>query len=195
MQMRIGGKEISSADERWIPVINPATGDEIDRVPEGTLYEVEDAVSSALSTFDGWAKKTARERGTILYRAAGMVRAQHQELAKKFVKYVLDAKRFTEYVKASNGRWFPSFKDVAADPFFHNPKDPHIPINDILSLTVIGPDIYHADCYATAAFAMGSEGIYFIEDMPRVEGYMIDRDGRATFTTDFNKYVISNELH
>ena len=54
--------------------------------------------------------------------------AQHQELAKKFVKYVLDAKRFTDYVKASNGRWFPSFKDVAADPFFHDPKDPHIPI-------------------------------------------------------------------
>jgi len=54
--------------------------------------------------------------------------AQHQALAKKFVKYVLDAKRFTEYVKASNGRWFPSFKDVAADPFFTDPKDPHIPI-------------------------------------------------------------------
>ncbi|MDD1707917.1 MAG: aldehyde dehydrogenase family protein [Methanoregulaceae archaeon] len=82
MQMRIGGKEISSADERWIPVINPATGDEIDRVPEGTLYEVEDAVSSALASFDGWAKKTTRERGMILYRAAGMVRAQHQELAR-----------------------------------------------------------------------------------------------------------------
>jgi succinate-semialdehyde dehydrogenase/glutarate-semialdehyde dehydrogenase len=82
MQMRIGGKERSSADERWIPVINPATGDEIDRVPEGTLYEVEDAVSSALASFDGWAKKTTRERGMILYRAAGMVRAQHQELAR-----------------------------------------------------------------------------------------------------------------
>jgi succinate-semialdehyde dehydrogenase/glutarate-semialdehyde dehydrogenase len=82
MQMRIGGKEISSADERWIPVINPATGDEIDRVPEGTLYEVEDAVSSALASFDNWAKRTTRERGMILYRAAGMVRAQHQELAR-----------------------------------------------------------------------------------------------------------------
>jgi succinate-semialdehyde dehydrogenase/glutarate-semialdehyde dehydrogenase len=82
MQMRIGGKEISSADERWIPVINPATGVEIDRVPEGTLYEVEDAVSSALASFDSWAKKTTRERGMILYRAAGMVRAEHQELAR-----------------------------------------------------------------------------------------------------------------
>jgi len=54
--------------------------------------------------------------------------SKQQELGKKFVKYVLDAKRFTEYVKASNGRWFPSFKDVAADPFFHDVKDPHIPV-------------------------------------------------------------------
>ena len=52
--------------------------------------------------------------------------AQHQELAKKFVRYVLETKRFTEYVKASNGRWFPSFKDVGADPFFNDPKDPHV---------------------------------------------------------------------
>jgi len=42
------------------------------------------------------------------------------------VKYVLETKRFTEYVKASNGRGFPSFKDVAADQSFHDPKDPHV---------------------------------------------------------------------
>lgn len=54
--------------------------------------------------------------------------SKEQSLAKKFIKYVLETKRFTEYVKASNGRWFPSFKDVGADPFFHDPKDPHIPV-------------------------------------------------------------------
>jgi multiple sugar transport system substrate-binding protein len=51
-----------------------------------------------------------------------------QGLAKKFIKYVLEPKNFTAYVIASNGRWFPSFKDVAADPFFTNPKDPHVPV-------------------------------------------------------------------
>jgi multiple sugar transport system substrate-binding protein len=52
--------------------------------------------------------------------------SKEQGLAKKFVRYVLETKHFTDYVKASNGRWFPSFKDVAADPFFHDPKDPHV---------------------------------------------------------------------
>jgi len=43
-------------------------------------------------------------------------------VGKKFVKYVLDAKRFTDYVKASNGRWFPCSR-TCGDPFFHDPKD------------------------------------------------------------------------
>lgn len=54
--------------------------------------------------------------------------AKEQVLARKFVRYILGTKNFTNYVTASNGRWFPSFKDVAAAPFFHDPKDPHVPV-------------------------------------------------------------------
>jgi FAD:protein FMN transferase len=60
---------------------------------------------------------------------------------------------------------------------------------DIVSLTVIGPDIYEADCYATAAFAMGREGIGFIETLDGFEGYQIHRGRRATFTSGFERYV------
>ena len=35
------------------------------------------------------------------------------------------------------------------------------PITDIVSLTVIGPDVLEADRFATAAFAMGRDGILF----------------------------------
>ena len=52
--------------------------------------------------------------------------AKNPNLAKKFIKYVLQPQHFAEYVKASHGRWFPAFKDVAADPFFNDPKDPHV---------------------------------------------------------------------
>ncbi|HSX39909.1 MAG TPA: FAD:protein FMN transferase, partial [Candidatus Saccharimonadales bacterium] len=46
----------------------------------------------------------------------------------------------------------------------YNPKTKR-PVDDIVSLTVIGPNIYEADRYATAAFAMGYEGIKFIESL------------------------------
>jgi thiamine biosynthesis lipoprotein len=71
----------------------------------------------------------------------------------------------------------------------YNPKNPDQPIESIVSLTVIGPDIYEADRFATAAFAMGSEGIYFIEQLEDFEGYMIDENGLATLTTGFAEYV------
>jgi thiamine biosynthesis lipoprotein len=69
--------------------------------------------------------------------------------------------------------------------------DPHTgrPANTIISLTVIGPNIYEADRFATAAFAMGKEAIRFIESLPGFEGYMIDNDKMATMTSGFEKYT------
>lgn len=72
----------------------------------------------------------------------------------------------------------------------YNPFQPDTPIQDIASITVIGPDVYEADRFATPAFAMGRDGIYFIEEQPYLEGYMIDSNGIATFTTGFERYVL-----
>lgn len=71
----------------------------------------------------------------------------------------------------------------------YNPFTKRSEITDIVSLTVIGPNVYEADRFATAAFAMGKKGIEFIESNKGFEGYMIDKDGIATMTTGFQKYV------
>lgn len=63
------------------------------------------------------------------------------------------------------------------------------PVDDIISLTVIGPTIYDADRFATAAFAMGKKAIIFIEALPGFEGYMIDSNKIATMTSGFEKYI------
>ena len=55
---------------------------------------------------------------------------------------------------------------------------------------MIGPDVYEADRFATAAFAMGAHGIQFIERRPGLEGYQIDRNGIATFTSGFERLVL-----
>ncbi len=71
----------------------------------------------------------------------------------------------------------------------YNPVNADNPGEQIVSLTVIGPNIYEADRFATAAYAMGREGIYFIESLKGFEGYAIDKTGRATMTTGFRRYV------
>lgn len=70
----------------------------------------------------------------------------------------------------------------------YNPKSGRMVSGDIVSLTVIGPNIYEADRFATAAYAMSWAGIEFIEKTEGLEGYMIDKVGVATITSGFEKY-------
>ena len=46
----------------------------------------------------------------------------------------------------------------------YNPQLSFTEVSTVKSLTVIGPNIYEADRFATAAFAMGESGIAFIEE-------------------------------
>jgi thiamine biosynthesis lipoprotein len=71
----------------------------------------------------------------------------------------------------------------------YNPHEPSIMPTGVQSLTVIGRNIYEADRFATAAFAMGRAGITFIERTEGLEGYLIDDNGIATLTTGFGEYV------
>lgn len=71
----------------------------------------------------------------------------------------------------------------------YNPLGDSERIRDIVSLTVIGPNIYEADRFATAAFAMGRTGVQFIEALPGFEGYLIDAAGVATLTSGFEAFV------
>lgn len=73
----------------------------------------------------------------------------------------------------------------------YNPKQREKRIDDIVSLTIIGPNVYEADRFATAAFAMGKAGIQFIESLPGFEGYLVEKNGQATLTTGFSKFCVS----
>jgi len=70
--------------------------------------------------------------------------------------------------------------------------NPHVAgqeITNVKSMTVIASDVYEADRYATAAFAMGERGISFIEETPGLEGYMVNSEKVATYTSGFEGYV------
>jgi thiamine biosynthesis lipoprotein len=61
--------------------------------------------------------------------------------------------------------------------------------NTVASLTVVGPDVYEADRFATAAFAMGPGGIEFMAGVPECNAYMVALDGTATYTPGFARYI------
>ena len=81
MDMLINGTAAPAADESWIDVKNPATGEYIDHVPRGSVADVDAAVDAAEDAFGSWSEKTMRDRGLILSRAADLVRRDHKDLA------------------------------------------------------------------------------------------------------------------
>ncbi|WP_246685991.1 FAD:protein FMN transferase [Mesorhizobium sp. B2-4-6] len=83
------------------------------------------------------------------------------------------------------GRGVATSGTYARGQHIYNPHEPSGAIIDIVSLTVVGFDVLEADRFATAAFAMGRDGILFIEQTPGLEGYAVDINGRATPTSGF----------
>jgi thiamine biosynthesis lipoprotein len=71
----------------------------------------------------------------------------------------------------------------------YNPHTGRYGSDNIVSLTVIGPDVLEADRYATAAFAMGRQGVHFIEQTLGLEAYEIDGFGTARMTSGLKKYL------
>lgn len=71
----------------------------------------------------------------------------------------------------------------------YNPRDSSRSPGGIASLSIIAPTIYDADRFATAAYAMGRDGIAFIESTAGLEGYVVDAEGIATYTSGFEEFV------
>jgi FAD:protein FMN transferase len=71
----------------------------------------------------------------------------------------------------------------------YNPHAEQRTSGEVISLTIIGPYILEADRYATAAFAMGRDGICFIEQLGGFEGYEIDVSGMARMTSGLRNYL------
>jgi acyl-CoA reductase-like NAD-dependent aldehyde dehydrogenase len=81
--MTIGNAARESSDGRWITNRNPATGAEIARVPLATEEDVDAAVATARSAFEGgkWSRTPAAKRGKLLNQLADRLWSHFDELS------------------------------------------------------------------------------------------------------------------
>ena len=71
----------------------------------------------------------------------------------------------------------------------YNPKKDFKEVDEVASVSVVASNIYDADIYATAIFAMGMNGVHFAENNKEVAVYLIDKNGIAFMTSNFSNYV------
>ena len=79
--MLIGGERVGSASGKTYEVCNPATGELVDKVPQGTEQDVDQAAAAAETAFAAWAETSAEDRGVALANACELIKEHAGEIA------------------------------------------------------------------------------------------------------------------
>ena len=82
MKNLINGEHVDAVNGAIIELVNPATGEYIDTVPNSTAEDVDKAVKAARVAQKGWAKMPMHERGRILEKYVEIVESRKETLAK-----------------------------------------------------------------------------------------------------------------
>ena len=78
----VGGNWRESSAERTLPVTNPASGEELGRVPLSTRGDVDAAVRAAREAFPPWRATPAPQRARVLFRLKALLEEHKEELAR-----------------------------------------------------------------------------------------------------------------
>lgn len=79
LKLFIGGEWRDTPDH--IPVLNPATEEELGRLPHARIEDLEDALAAAEEGFRIWRNTPPRARADLILRAAAIMRDRQEEIA------------------------------------------------------------------------------------------------------------------
>ncbi|MBP2316175.1 NAD-dependent succinate-semialdehyde dehydrogenase [Azospirillum soli] len=77
----VAGEWRGAAGRDLLPVINPATGGELARLPVATDADIDEAVRAAEDAFVAWSQTSAWDRAAILRQAAALIEERRATLA------------------------------------------------------------------------------------------------------------------
>ncbi len=76
----IGGSEVQSLSHRFLPVVNPSTGDVLAEVPLSAASDLDAAVSTASDAQKEWALMPLKDRVQVFYKMKGLVENEVEHL-------------------------------------------------------------------------------------------------------------------
>jgi len=79
LQLYIGGSWRTTEDD--LPVVNPATEEEIGRVPIAQAQDLDDALQAASEGFEVWSQTAPKDRASLIREASALMRERQDEIA------------------------------------------------------------------------------------------------------------------
>ncbi|WCR12069.1 NAD-dependent succinate-semialdehyde dehydrogenase [Paracoccus stylophorae] len=80
LKLYIGGEWRDT--ENHLPVVNPATEEEIGRLPHAEIADLDDALAAAEDGFRIWRNTAPRDRANVMLKAAALLRERQEEIAR-----------------------------------------------------------------------------------------------------------------
>src|SRR3954449_4464607 len=124
LDLLIGGKAVKASDDGRFDVTDPATGEVITTVADGSVDDGTAAVDAAAAAAAGWTATAPRERAEVLRRAFELMTARADELAHLISlengKALVDARGEVAYA-AEFFRWYAEEAVRASGELSHAP--------------------------------------------------------------------------
>jgi succinate-semialdehyde dehydrogenase/glutarate-semialdehyde dehydrogenase len=106
-KMFINGEFVDSFSKQVTEIKNPATGEVVDTVPNGTREDARLAIDAAHAAFKSWGETPFAKRGEILFVAAHLIKEHERELATLLTKEqgkplreaILEIRRFVHTIE------------------------------------------------------------------------------------------------
>ncbi|WP_232631653.1 NAD-dependent succinate-semialdehyde dehydrogenase [Methylobacterium sp. Leaf118] len=86
VSLHIAGRWRAGGAGATLPILNPATGDELGRVAVATPDDLDEALAAAARGFVAWRSVSAFERGKVLRRAAALMRERAEAIARTMTR-------------------------------------------------------------------------------------------------------------
>ena len=180
--MFINGEWVDAQGGETFDVTNPATGEKIGEMPDGSAVDAEQAIAAADAAFAAWSSTTAFARADILMRAWQLMNDRADELAHLMTTEQgkpLKAARFEVGYGADFLRWFAE----EVFPLVHE-RDPDT------TLTIIGknppPDFYQLQ-EKIATLMVRPRGWHLVE-----KHVLVDDDPISAALFDFGLFFFHN---
>src|SRR3546814_10361086 len=82
VSLYIDGAWTKGANGKFLPVLNPATGEEIGKVAHAEKADLDRALAAADKGFKAWKKVSPYDRYKVLRKAADIIRGRADEIGK-----------------------------------------------------------------------------------------------------------------
>ena len=109
LAMLIDGEWVGVDVRDSIPLLNPATGDELARMPRATKDDLDRALAASDRAFKSWKRTTAAHRWEVLSKAADLIEERKEQIARTLTlengKSLAEARGETQFC-ADATRWY-----------------------------------------------------------------------------------------